>query len=158
MIAVGNDYVLHEGAHPVLYASLDSGTTWQRLSAASYIFAFDPHDANTVLVAGWGEIWRVRLDRQSARRAGVIPGAVAIVALLVDREDFLTIYAATADLGDGGARVSHDGGATWSPLGTAFPAVNYYQQVTLAQDTANARRLYLAPYASGLWTLELPLR
>ena len=106
-----------------------------------------------MLVALVDELVRVRLDHPDSRHLGAIPGAGRIVALLVDQENARTLYAVTSNAG---AQVSYDGGMTWSALGGALPEVDSYRELTLAQDTANPRRLYFAPFASGLWSLDLP--
>ena len=64
-------------------------------------------------------------------------GGLDVSALVIDPVESSTIYAGTAR----GVRVSHDGGRSWSSLGTDFPAARIDD---LAIDPVDGRTIYAA--------------
>ena len=159
LLAIASEASLHEGSYTVLFASVDGGSSWRRLPAAGdlpyqayNVFAFDPQRPNILIAASFQNLLEVGLDRPSATLVGSHPAGFS--ALAVDREDSRTLFAVTPN---GLAQVSHDGGATWSKLGSAFPAFDPSRAATIVQDSASPRRLYFGG-SSGLWALDLPER
>jgi len=150
--ALGFDNHLHGASVPVLYRSLDAGLHWKLWQDAANTLTFDPLQANIAYTESGGTIYRKRIDTGGAQRLGRISPLDLLTALLVDRGDPQTFYAATEN---SGILVSHDLARHWSLLAPGLPLAGTDPVTDLEQDRADPHRLIATPVTGGLWKLDL---
>lgn len=136
-----------------LYRSADRGATWTLMSNCdarpSYFsqVAADPHDANTVYVAGLHA--SVSHDggktfRELSRAAGMgEPTHVDIHAIWIDPRDSRHLMLAT----DGGLNVTFDGGETWAQPATVSVGETYW----VSADMRRPYHVVTGLQDNGVW-------
>jgi len=139
----------------VLYRSLDAGLHWKLWQDVANTLTFDPLQANIAYTESGGTIYRKRIDTGGAQRLGRISPLDLLTALLVDRGDPQTFYAATEN---SGILVSHDLARHWSLLAPGLPLAGTDPVTDLEQDRVNPLRLIATPVTGGLWRLDLEPR
>jgi photosystem II stability/assembly factor-like uncharacterized protein len=141
--------LLYAGDSTALWRREDGVQNWQRLDATPGGSAFDlavsAREPGLVYYAAGGALYR-SADRGDSWVTIPVPGSVASVA--IDPGDPRTVY---VGLFRGGALLSDDDGATWTPLGAGLPLdvpVN-----AVAVDERFPARLYAATDGAGVFTL-----
>ena len=109
----------------------------------------DPQNVNTAYVTlsafGVVNIWKTtNLNAGSPTWTAITSGIpqVPVNAFVVDHTNSNNLYAGT----DIGVYASSDGGATWSPLGTALPIVAVFDMAITAGS-----QLRIATHGRGMW-------
>jgi photosystem II stability/assembly factor-like uncharacterized protein len=153
----------------LLWVSHDAGTTFQPTTSATLPFesvtamAVDPHDSNTVYIAGQARtpfpeplpvdgLWKTEDGGASFVELNTL-FAGPVTVLLPDPAATGVIYAAHGfDFLGGGGRVevSRDGGSTWSDLGAGLPGAPILHLARGGDST-----LYAATEGSGVYQLPI---